>query len=39
MKHTLAIHELRWSLPMSEFTDADLSPKEEDRHGRPGARL
>jgi len=37
MKHTLSTHELRWSLPLSEFTDADLSPKEEDRHGRPGA--
>jgi lon-related putative ATP-dependent protease len=37
MKHTLTPAELRWTLPLDEFTTADLSPKEEDRHGRPGA--
>ncbi len=36
-KKTLSADELRWRLPIEEFTAGDLSPKEEDRHGRPGA--
>jgi len=37
MKKTLTPAELRWTLPLADFTAADLSPKEKDRHGRPGA--
>jgi predicted ATP-dependent protease len=37
MHHTLPASALRWRLPASDFSAADLSPKEEDRHGRPGA--
>ena len=37
MKNTLSIAELRWTLPLTQFTASDLTPKEEDRHGRPGA--
>ena len=37
MKKTLKPDALRWSLPIEEFTNGDLSLKEEERHGRPGA--
>ncbi len=37
MKKTLTPEELRWTLPLADFTSADLMPKEKDRHGRPGA--
>ena len=37
MKNTLSSAELRWTLPLTQFTASDLTPKEEDRHGRPGA--
>ena len=36
-KKSLSPDELRWRLPIEEFSAGDLSPKEEDRHGRPGA--
>ncbi len=37
MKKTLAPDALRWRLPVEEFTNGDLTLKEEERHGRPGA--
>lgn len=36
-KKTLSPADLRWRLPVEDFSDGDLSLKEEDRHGRPGA--
>ena len=37
MQRTLNVSELRWNLQLNDFSDDDLLPAEEDRHGRPGA--
>jgi lon-related putative ATP-dependent protease len=37
MHTTLPASALRWRLPVDDFSADDLRPKEEDRHGRPGA--
>ncbi len=36
MKYPLSPSSLRWTLPVADFSTADLNPRE-DRHGRPGA--